>query len=88
MPQLVADLVSHPSLSAILIHEHDDEMNSKGSIHINESHLHADARGTAAFIEEGLNHVQGQTSLCYWPWEGTVEKLLLDVKKVKDDNRF
>ena len=87
MPQLVADLVSHPYLSAVLIQEYDEDMDNKAS-YIKKEDLHVDARGTAAFMEEGLNHVDGQTSLCYWPWEGTVEQLLCDVKKAKSENRF
>ena len=48
--QLVADLTSHPSLLALLINEHDGDMEMK-AWHIEASHLHADARGKAAFME-------------------------------------
>ena len=66
MPQIVADLANHLALSAVLIQEWDDKMYDKTK-EIKASDLHADARGKAAFMEEGLNHVDGQTSLCYWP---------------------
>ena len=56
----------------------------KKALEIKASDLHADARGKAAFMEEGLNHVNGQTSLCYWPWMCTVESLLDDVKEAKN----
>ena len=79
--QLVADITSHPSIAAVLIHEFDMDMKIKANeieavkrdIHegrvreSRSSHLHADAKGKQAFMEEGLNHVDGQTSLCYWP---------------------
>ena len=65
MPQLVADLTSHPSQSAVLIQEYDEDLEDM-AYEIKATHLHADARGRAAFMEEGLNHVEGQTSLCYW----------------------
>ena len=77
MPQLVANLTSHPLLSAILIHERDEanqEMKNNDTIsmvdkdlQINASHLHSSVKGIAAFKEEGLSHVEGQPSLCYWP---------------------
>ena len=72
MPQIVADLASHLSLSAVLIQESDNGMYVKAGL-VKASHLHADARGKAAFMEEGLSHVDGQTSLCYWPWRITVK---------------
>ena len=65
MPQLVADLPSQYSLSAVFIQEYDIDMLLKAR-EIKASHLHADARGQAAFMEEGLSHVDGQNSLCYW----------------------
>ena len=58
-PQLVADLTSHPSLSAVLIHEFDEGMLEKVDEKLEASHLHADVKGKAAFMEEGLNHVEG-----------------------------
>ena len=87
MPQLVADLASHLSLSAVLIQEHDEDMQQRAR-QIKVSDLHADARGKAAFMEEGLNHVDGQDSLCYWPWFNTVQDLHRDVKASKSENTF
>ena len=34
-------------------------------------------------MEEGLNHVEGQPSLCYWPLHMTVKMLCDDVKKAR-----
>ena len=87
MPQIVANLASHLALSAVLITEEDWDMYSKAT-YIKARHLHADARGKAAFMEEGLSHVDGQTSLCYWPWEYTVKELLDNVKKAKKENKL
>ena len=87
MPQIVADLASHLALSAVLITEWDWNMDFKAK-QIKASHLHADARGKAAFMEEGLSHVDGQTSLCYWPRSFTVEELLDGVKNAKRENKF
>ena len=86
MYMLVANLASHLALSAVLIQEYDGGMSSYYTIEA--SHLHADARGKAAFMEEGLSHVDGQTSLCYWPWYCTIENLLNDVKKAKKENKL
>ena len=65
-PQLVADITSHSKIAAVLINEYDGDMRRK-ALFIKASHLHADAKGRQAFMEDGLNHVDGQTSLCYWP---------------------
>ena len=86
MPQLVADLVSHLALSAVLIQEDDREMYLK-ALDIEASDLHADARGKAAFMEEGLSHLDGQNSLCYWPWDTTVELLFYLVKEAMRENK-
>ena len=83
MPQIVADLASPLALSAVLIQEWDRDMYKKARYDIKASDLHADARGKAAFMEEGLSHVDGQTSLCYWPWKCTGKQLLDDVKERK-----
>ena len=87
MPQIVADLASHLALSAVLIQEYDYEMY-KEARYIEASHLHADARGKAAFMEEGLSHVDGQTSLCYWPWSFRVKDLVAEVKNAKRENKL
>ena len=39
-------------------------------------------------MEEGLNHVDGQTSLCYWPWSFEVGQLLDGVKEAKKNKKF
>ena len=39
-------------------------------------------------MEEGLNHVDGQTSLCYWPIEGSVESLCNEIKKVRHEKQM
>lgn len=77
--QLVADITSHPSIAAFLIHERDECMDREAG-YIRTSHLHADAKGKQAFMEDGLNHVDGQTSLCYW-YNNVVEYLCDDVKR-------
>ena len=66
--QLVADLAGHPSIFAVLIHEYDDLMQEKAE-KIEVSHVLANQIGTKAFMVDGLNHVDGQASLCYWPYD-------------------
>ena len=39
-------------------------------------------------MEEGLNHVDGQTSLCYWPEEITIEELCDEIKKVRHEKQM
>ena len=56
--QLVADITSHPSIAAVLFHEYNLDMQSRAR-KIKAKHLHADAKGKKAFMEEGLNHVDG-----------------------------
>ena len=56
--QLVADITSHPSIVAVLIHEYDLDMDGRAR-YIKASHLHVDVKGKRAFMEEGLNHVDG-----------------------------
>ena len=80
--QLVADITSHPSIVAILIHDCENQISSKER-EIKASHLHADARGKQAFMEEELNHVDGQNSLCYWPETCTIKLLCDDIKRVR-----
>ena len=63
--QLVADITSHPSIAAVLVHEYDMDILSEAYT-LRASHVHEDAKGEKAFMEDGLNHVEGQTSLCYW----------------------
>ena len=85
LPQLVADLTSHPFLSAVLIHEETgDDMNIR-STEIQATDLHSDVKGKSAFMEEGLNHVDGQPSLCYWPHTGlNVIDLCDDIKTLRE----
>ena len=40
---------------------------------IRAKHLHPSARGKNGFIENGMNHADGQTRLLYWP-DGLVVK--------------
>ena len=81
-PQLVAAIASHPSIFAVLVHEHAAEMSLKAKLEIKASHLHADAKGKQAFMEDGLSHVDGQTSLCYWPYD-KVKELCDEIKEVR-----
>ena len=86
-PQLVVDITSHPKIAAVLINEYDWHMWGKAK-QIEASHLHADAKGRQAFIEDGLNHVDGQTSLCYWnAYSCTVNGLCNDVKAVRHEQQ-
>ena len=58
--QLVADITSHPSIAAVLIHEENDYMCEKAEeIKASDLDLDLDAEGKEAFMEEGLNHVNG-----------------------------
>ena len=58
------------------------------ALEIKVSHLHADARGQAAFIEDSLSHVDGHTSLCYFPRMRTVKGLVDDVKDARKENKL
>ena len=87
-PQLVADITSHPRIAAVLVNEDDDDMKDKVRWSLKASNLHADAKGRQAFMEDGLNHVNGQTSLCYWPIGCTVERLCDEVKKVRHEQQM
>ena len=84
--QLVADITSHPKIAAVLVAESDHDMWIKAR-DIEVSHLHADAKGRQAFMEDGLNHVDGQTSLCYWPYHFTVERLCKEVNKARHEQQ-
>ena len=39
-------------------------------------------------MEEGLNHVDGQPSLCYWPWATTIADLCIDVRIARLGKKF
>ena len=49
-------------------------------------HLHADVLVESQLYEDGLNHVDGQTSLCFWNGEITFEDLFDDIKKARSDH--
>ena len=50
---------------------------------IERTHLHADVKGKQAFMEDGMNHVVGQTSLCYWTGFFKVKDILHEVRYVR-----
>ena len=83
-PQLVADITSHPRLVALLINERMHGMLDLPD-KIKASHLNANVKGKQAFLEDGLNHIGGLTSLCYWYALSEVKTLCDEAKKARQE---